>query len=208
MHGKRVLFALLFVAAVFAANSCTSAYTSISPIQEDRDYAEKPISSCMVVGIAMEPEKRDMYEDEMALALKRVGVRAVAGHSLVPAGREQDVEALRRAAREAGVQTVMLTYMRGVVEKDVQVEPSSYEVRPVAVPLGNGYRMAYSHVHTTPVHQKMVTVRLKTDLYDVKTEKIIWSAATSTINPQSGRDVIASKCEALMKSLKKSGFVD
>jgi len=52
-------------------------------------------------------------------------------------------------------------------------------------------------------HGKQYVVRLETNVFDTDTEKLIWTASSQTVEPESVREVIESLCEDVMNRLNQ-----
>jgi hypothetical protein len=73
--------------------------------------------------------------------------------------------------------------------------------------LGRAYPGVYGYVHEPGYNVTHKYVRLENNLYEIKTETLIWSSASETINPESANEVIESLCKAVMKSLRANGLI-
>jgi hypothetical protein len=70
------------------------------------------------------------------------------------------------------------------------------------------YGYSYNYVTYDPGYSVTRTnFRLDTNLYDVKTEKVLWSGVSQTMNPKSDNKLIDDVIKVVMNALKKNGLV-
>ena len=70
-----------------------------------------------------------------------------------------------------------------------------------------GYSGYYSTYRRPGHHIKNTTIYLQTNLYRTADEKLLWAARSETINPTSRTAAIHSFSKAVIKKLKKGGYM-
>ena len=101
-----------------------------------------------------------------------------------------------------------MTHLAGVDEKEEYIPPTyTYVPSPHHSNLGRHYPAVYGNVHEPGYYVTHKYVRLENNLYETKTEKLIWSSASETINPASVTETIESLCKVVMKSLRDHHLV-
>ena len=190
-----VLFSCLFLI------SCTS--TKLTRTWTHPKYRGSQFSNVLVIGVAEKEEIRRSFEKKFVAKLKAAGIKAVKSLSVMSKDQKIEKETILPAVREIGADAVILTYLIGVKEKEVASPSASYT--PPRDEYHGGSMYNISDYDRGPRHYTTrVKVRLETNLYDVKTEKKVWSARSGTLNPKSDTALMDSVIDALVKDLKKN----
>jgi hypothetical protein len=184
----RALRASLQVAAfmmVFIVLACTS--TKFSTVWKDKTYQGRP-AKILVINAFPNPANRRLFEEEFVKALKDRRVDAVVSYTVMPdpivsdKGAREDEEACWRVLQEVGADTV-------VINK----------------PLGStkGETSGASGVSYLDVY-----INTQTDVYDVKSDRLVLSATAETwIRQDTPYDtLIKSYIKDLVQKLSKQGL--
>lgn len=151
MKGKGRIF-LLGMLMIIAG--CMA--TRFSDVWVDETYQKGPINDVLVMAIFPSPERTRMVEDEMARQLLAHGVNTVPSYVKFP-GKQPREEEVMSLLNNSGINAVILT-------KFIKREYKS---------TGNP-NDPYSPSGAQPY------AIIETSLYDVKTQKKIWSALSET----------------------------
>ncbi len=192
------LFLLLLTA-------CT--LTKLTGIYKDKSYTGGYLKSVLVVGVSDNVKNRRLFEDTFTEQFKRVGIEAISSAVIIPKDKKLDTDTIKKSAESQGFETVLVTHLVGVEEKTTYVPPR-YDYLPSRYHhLGPYYHSVDRYVHTPGYYIKRKHVRLESNLYETKTEKLIWSALSETIDPKSVNALIESLCQKVMKSLKTNNLI-
>ena len=206
-HRKRMerISAIVCLAAVIGAGGCSSTRVLSS---WTADPAPGPLERVMVVGVAERESVRRLFEDGFAGALAEAGVEAVAGYTALPEARGIGTEAIRAAARDAGVDRILVSRTVGVEEREIHHPPV---VRTLPAPrhrrFDDYYPMAYDYVYEpgyTTIHDY---VKLESNLYDAGSGELLWSAVTETVDPEETGAVVDGLCRALVERMRIDGLL-
>lgn len=191
-----------FVYAVFSSVliiACGG--TKLTTKQVDESRRGKPVSDILVIAITYKEELRHSFEDKFVAQLKTAGIEAVSSADVIPISEKQQLEkdAILKAVNEFENDAVIITHMVGVEEKEIVTR---YPSR------GRGYYghylWAYGNTYEPGYSSTRITVRLATNLYDVKTEKLIWSGESETLRPDSINQTIDDVIKVVIKELQKN----
>ncbi len=147
--------------------------TRFSNVWVDETYQKGPMKDVLVVAIFPNPERRIMVEDEMAKQLRSRGVNAV--RSYVEFGGKQPGkdEAIARL-NKLGINAALVT-------RFVEKQYKSYDTYP------DEYKTALKQWDTNRLSppgpfeaEPQNYAVIETSLYDVGTQKMIWSALSET----------------------------
>jgi len=175
--------------------------TKLTHTWVDETYHGKPVSDILVIGITHKEKNRQSFEDKFVAQLKAAGVDAVSSSDVIPipADMELKKEAILKAVNKFKNDAVIITHLVGVEEKE------SYT--PAEQDQGDyfgHYGWAYGYTHEPGYYRTHTLVRLATHLYDVKTEKLIWSTESESLDPGSTNQIIDDVIEVLIQDLQKN----
>ena len=165
----------------------------------DEAHRGEPVSNILVIGVTYkEKEKvRRSFEDKFVAQLKAAGVEAISSGDAIsiPKDLELEKDEVLKAVNKFNNDAVIITHLVGKEEKE------SY-TRPVRLSGGQyGYHgRAHGYIPNTGYSRTDTIVRLVTNLYDVKTEKLIWSGQSETLDMD---DMI----KVVIKDLQKNNLL-
>lgn len=196
---SRLGFACGWIAIVAVVLGCTTA----KPVLEWRDptYQGGKFDNILIVGVADQASVRRTFEDTFVDRLQEAQVKAVASFTAIP-GEARPAEAnIKAAVKDGRFEAVLLTHLVGVEQKEIY-HPPTYSGGFYGY---YGFVRGYAYEPGYTSQQK--TVKLETNLYDAKTEKLVWSMQTATINPGNEKKLIEAKIKTVVKRLKDQGFL-
>lgn len=191
-----------FVCTIFCGLLLTAcAGTQLSRTQVDEARRGKPVSNVLVIAVTYKKDIRRAYENSFVAQLRGVGVKAVSSADAIPISEEQQLEkeAISKAVQAHGNDAVIITHVADVERKEV----ISREL-PSRHGYYNHYQWAYNSIFGPGYSGTRTVVRLVTNLYDVKTERLIWSGRSETLNPDSTARIIDDVIGAVVKDLQKN----
>ncbi|MBW1841189.1 MAG: hypothetical protein JRF27_01125 [Deltaproteobacteria bacterium] len=198
---------------IFILTACTP--TKLIDAKKDDAYTGGPLKSVMVLGIADNIRNREMFEKAFAKQFNIEGVEATTSLDAIPRDVKLDKDnvdshkdIIKAAAVKQGMDAILITHLVGVEEKEVY-HPPMYD--PFVVSgvrdFGSLYYTNYHATYTPEHYTKHEYVRLESNLYDVETEQLIWTAASETVDPKSVDETIDTLCKAVIKNLRKNNLI-
>jgi hypothetical protein len=182
--------------------------TRMSEAWVDKSYTGSPLESVLVIGLSDNLRRRALFEEELVSRFESRGVSATASFRVAPKKEDLEKESIRKKVEELGIKTI-------IVSRVVGVDTETYYVPgdPYALPYGyyrgfyGYYDRAYGYAYTPGYWAEYEIFSLETNLYDAASEKLIWSAASEAIDPQSVEKVVQSLSEQIIEDLAKRGLV-
>ena len=186
---------------VFLIISCAG--TELTHKQVNEAYTGKPVSDILVIAITGNEDSRRSFEQKFVAQLKSAGVEAISSVNAIPmpADLELKKETIVNAVNQLKNDAVIITHLIDKEEKDTFTRG------------GEGYYDYYHGIYTgsyarDPVYSSTSkTVLLETNLYDVKTEKLIWSVQSKTISKDSKDQIINDVIQAVIKNLQNNKLI-
>ena len=178
--------------------------TKLTHTWVDETYHGKPVSNILVIAVTHKEDNRQSFEDKFVAQLKVSGVEAVSSYSVIPipADLELKKEEILKVVKKLKNDAVIITHLVGVEEKESYTPPE----RDKGDYYGH-YGWAYGYTHEPGFYRTHTIVRLATHLYDVKTEKLIWSGESESLDPGSTNQIIDDVIEVLIKDLLKNNLL-
>jgi hypothetical protein len=204
MSLKKITFIMVAVAFVLALGACSS--TRLTSVWKDAEYQGGTLEEVLVVGIGKSDRDRRMFEETFTQVFAQNNVNAHASSVPLPSEKDLTKEAIKAEAEKLGVEAIFVTHFHGVKTKTVYNPPQygAYGRPDYYGRFGSYYPMVHGYVHSPGYYTEHEIVELESNLYDLKTEKLIWSAASETVDPGKAQDVIDSLAGKVMDSLRKS----
>lgn len=193
---KWVVFIVFYGVFIIAC-----AGTKLTHTWVDETYHVKPVSDILVIAITHKEVNRKSFENKFVARLKATGIEAVSSADVIPipADLELKKEEILKVVNKFKNDAVIITHLVGVEEKESYTRPE----RDRGTYYGY-YGWVYAHTHEPGYYRTNTLVRLATNLYDVKTEKLIWSGESQTLDPGSINQIIDDVIEVLIKDLQKN----
>jgi hypothetical protein len=177
------LIALLLAATVAACGPATT----MKEVWKEPSYTPKQSRKVLVIGLAENERNRNIFEEAMQKQLAMHHVETVMGSKTLPADpKSVDQEALKQQVRATGADLALVTRVIGV-DKETQYVPGSTYYAPAPGYYGfyGYYYSSYSVVSDPGYLREYQIVKVETNVYDVATEKLVWSGVSHTEDPSS-----------------------
>ena len=200
---KRIkLFVLLLITAAFLLASCTTT-TVMTDVWKDKTYQGKP-QEIVVIMVAKSPDMRNLFEDRFSAELDARGNNAFQSYTIIPMEQLRDKELVKSKIRNSGADTVLIS--RLVDTKEIKsYRPGQIYAVPSAYYGWWGY---YDIVFADYGYTGDVQVAyIETNLYDVKTEKLIWSGHSKTERTEGEQQLINAFIKVMIKKLSSAGII-
>jgi len=176
--------ALLFF-CITVLSSCSA--SRLLSTWESENAAQFTLSKVLVIGVAKDETKRRIYEDTFSDSLLAMQVESVPSYTTSKEPIEPTEKHLREVVIRSGCDTVLITHVVGSSEKDFYQPHNRIIGTNNYGTYGHGlygyYPFIYRSVYSGGSYISTTKVILETSLYDVHTEKRIWSARSESIDP-------------------------
>ena len=197
---------LLAIASTFTACATVS---KIAGAWKDPEYQGGAFHKILVIGLGRNADNSRLYEETLVRALQAKGVVAASGYRVLPVIASLSEDDIRQTVKEGQYDGVILTRLLAVDENTHYVPPQAYVVQ--SGPPSRSYFGYYSSSRRLVLEPGYLStetiVRLETNLYDGRTERLVWLGHSKTFDPKSVRDAIESVTRAITKRLEKDGMI-
>jgi len=197
-----ILFVLLLIGAAFLFASCTTT-TVMTDTWKDKTYQGKP-QKILVIMVAKFPDTRNLFEDRFVGELNNRGNNSFQSYSIIPFEQLRDKELVKSKIKSSGADTVLIA--RLVDTKTIEsYNPGMIYVVPTSYYDWWGY---YAVVFADYGYTGDVRVAyIETNIYDVKTEKLIWSGHSKTERTYGEQELITAFIKLMIKKMESAGII-
>jgi hypothetical protein len=193
---------LTFVAML--VNACVS--TQLTSVWKDPAYQTRP-AKIMVVGVARNPINRRLFEDEFVRQLKSRGTDAIASYTVIPDKQQGDQEAIAQKVKELGADTILITRLVSKKTVQVYVPGTAYYPPPYDGRWPDYYGYGYRYMYTPGYIAEDQYAVIETNLYEAKSDKLIWAASSETGIGDSNQNLIQSYISVMVNNMIGLGLL-
>ena len=196
---------MLIIIPCFLA-ACTTASRSSTVMTDtwkDKTYQGKP-QKIIVIMVARYPDTRNMFEDRFVGELNNRGNNALQSYSVIPYEQLRDKELVKAKIKSSDADTVLIS--RLVDTKTIEsYNPGMIYVVPDPYYDWWGY---YAVVFADYGYTGDVSVAyIETNLYDVKSARLIWSGNSKTERTYGEQELITAFIQRIIKKLSSAGLI-
>jgi len=194
------LFCSLLILFLLTLAGCSSKAT-ITDFWLDESYDGRQFGKILVIGAAEKITFRNLFEGELVNQLRSQGIDAFPSYEVLPYNNMLTRETVLSLVEKSDIDSVLITSLVERSKKTVYYSLDS----------GNPY-VYYTGIYNTirsPGRSASYDIEilfLKTNLYDVKSEKLIWSM-TSESEYKYNIKSINSAIELVINKLQKDGLI-
>ncbi len=190
------LFGYLF-SFVFLIISCAG--TELTHQQVNEAYKGKPVSNILVIAITGNEDSRRAYEQKFVSQLESIGVQSISSEDVIPMPPDLEMkkEAIVNAVNQFGNDAVIIAHL-------IDKEKKQAYTRGGHGPRGYYdfyHNLYYRYANDPGYSSTSTTLRLETNLYDVKTEELIWSGQSKTWSKDSKYQIIDDVIKVVINAL-------
>ncbi|MEO7622236.1 MAG: hypothetical protein ABIS30_04160 [Gallionella sp.] len=201
LHG-RPFGVLILVSMLLAA--CAS--TQLNSVWKDPSYQTRP-AKVMVVAVAKNSINRRVFEDEFVQQLQSRGTTAIASYTILPDKQQGDQEVIAKKVAELGADTVLITRLISKKTVQVYVPGTPYYPPPFYNSWPDYYGYGYHYMSTPGYIAEDEYAVMETNLYEAKSNKLIWAASSETGINGSDQNMIQGYVKVMVKNMIGLGLL-
>ena len=200
------------VAAVLLT-SCANTKITQSWVEPDNKETYKDL---LIIGIGESQQNRRAYESYFHEELAKRNIESIASYKVIKSDATIDRDTVVKSIEGLDIDGVLITHMVAVDEETVY-RPAGYSYGGAyGGYYGAGYYGGmysyYPHVNTYVTNPGYYTTHdtytLETNLYDVKTEQLVWTARSRSFAPESVDEVIVDLTKLLINDLEEKNLIE
>ena len=201
MKSSTKLFCFLLSICSLLFTSCAS--TTITDVWKDKAYQGKA-QKIVVMMVARTQHLRDMFEGRFVAELRARGNMATQSHKSVPFEELKDKELVKSKIKSTDADTILIA--RLVDHKTIQAyEPGHIQ----GVPRFHYYWGTYYEIVSVDYGYTgdIEVAYIETNFYDIKTEKLIWSARSKTERSYGEQQLINTFIDIILKKMSSDKII-
>jgi hypothetical protein len=203
---------LVWIATLLATACGTT--TSITGSYKSPEITQVSFKKVFVSALTERASVKQTVENKLAEFLNSKGIVAVKSYEVFPpdfhsSGKDKDKDAVLQKINEKGCDGIMTVALINKETETRYVPGNNYPVGgyPYYGTFGAYYTYGYSSFYSPGYYTNDKTYYLETNVYDAKTEKLVWSAQSKTYDPTSLDSFLEGYEKALTQQVIKDGLV-
>lgn len=203
---KRI-FKGLTVLAVTVCFLFGCASTTLKTVWMDETYKGGTLKTVLVMGVSNKPTVKRLFEDEFVRELKARGTAAIASYTVIPDEKMNDKDFIVSESKKLGIDSVLVTKLvdKKTVKTYYPPETSGSNFYYRGGWHGDALR-GFSTYTPGMVIQNTVVV-LETTVYELNSDKPIFSAVSETYLEDSPETLIRSFVQRVIQELSQKKLV-
>jgi hypothetical protein len=176
---------------------------TVSNVWKDKEYKGKA-EKIVVIMVARTPYLRKLFEGRFAAELEARGKKAIQSHKIVTLEQLPDRDLVIARIKETGADTVLIARLVGSKTIEAYTPGHKSVVPGQYLGWGTYYDVVFAEYgYTDDIRVSYV----ETNLYDVKTERLIWSARSRTEETEGEQQLINSYIDRILKKLSSHKII-
>ncbi len=207
MKKNRTTLFILILLSSFIFISCGSGSKIVATWQNDQIEMNK-IDKILLIGIAKDPWVRKMFESELKEELSHYEVEAVSSLEIVSPDEKITKENFELYFGKENFDAALITHVvaENIEKTRVYNYTPSYGYGGFYGYYGSVYTYAYSPSPGYIVEQK--NVNLETNIFDIRSKELAWSAISETFDAKRASDVIDPLVVLIVKEMYDDGLIE
>jgi hypothetical protein len=182
---------------------------------ENANAVTENVNTIFVTALTEKINARQTVEKELAAALNQKGYKTIKSFDVMPPsftdGKMPDKSALLSKINKTGAQAI-LTVALIDKETDNRYVPGNYGYAPIPRfgyygTFWNYYNNWFPTLYSPGYYAEDKVYFIETNLYDAKTEELIWSAQSETYNPKTLADFSEDFAKVVVSRMEKEGLL-
>lgn len=172
------MLATLLACAALLAGCATTPITTLEMSWASPQLPQAPFKKLLIITVSGEEMVQIAFQDQMATALQKRGVNAVASKRYFTRYTEGEKARFRQSIEESGADFVLLA-------RATRVKQSTRDDQRITIGDATGLYTAYDRYASVALSQgdySVKTITAEASIFAVQGEKMIWSARTRTAN--------------------------
>jgi len=202
----------LVLGILLLVSSCANTKISQSWVEPDN---KKIFKNLLIIGVSENQQNRRAYESNFVEELRSLGINAEASYKIIKSDQKVERATVTKAIEGLNIDGVIVTHVMAIDEETVY-RPSMDYAPMYGGYYGSGYYGGlysyYPHVNTYVTSPGYYTTHetytIESNLYDVESEELVWTARTRTFAPESVDEVIVDLTKLLIKDMRDKNVIE
>ncbi len=170
----------------------------------DPSFKGYSANNVLIMGVSKDETRLKLYENVFVDQFAKNNVQAMASYKVIGIISEPNRADVEAAIKKTGASSVLITNVVDRESESHTIRGSTY-YRPTGY--YSYYGKAFTRVHISATDVTRTVVRLESNLYDVSTNSLVWSAQSEAINPELLRTDFEKIIGLLVADMKEKGII-
>lgn len=197
----KIFSSLLLSLIIF---SCSSS-TKMTDVYVDESFSGTEFKKILVLGLTTSEWKRKVYENEFRSQLIAHNVEVLTAWQELPKGEQLNRETFEKYFKDKNVDAVLVAIEGG--ESTDKTLYSGGGSSHVYVGFYGFYASTASYYFNSEFLAEEKIVHMRTNLYETKDAKLIWSAKSQSYEPKNTGDVVKAVSRNVVNELYGQGYI-
>jgi hypothetical protein len=193
--------------------SCSK--TTLSGSWRNPDYLQA-VKTIYIVGVSRQETNRRIFEDEFGRQLQRYGISPFSSYKDLENVKDVERDFIMEKARANGAGALLMTRILSKRTEEVvhpgriygpNFAPWGYYPRPYYRNYWDYYERRYDMIYEPATISRFKVITLESNLYDVATGELIWSAQLETVMEGTIEAMIRDFIEVVTRELVDQGVI-
>lgn len=215
MRNSRNLFTQFVMFSTLLLMTGCAGSTNIVASWDNPEIADQKYNNILVTAMVADISTKQSLEDDLVDELKERGVETTKSLNLFPPKLRDE----KMRSKEELLNAIEENQFDGVItvtvidqENEARYVPGNYPYSPVNSfgyygTFWGYYNFWYPQVYNTGYYDIDRTYFLETNLYDAKSEKLVWSAQSKTVDPATLETFTENFSEKIIKSIAEKNLL-
>jgi hypothetical protein len=183
--------------------SCSPS-TQLTDIYSDEAFAGKEIKKMLVLGLTTDKWKQKVYENEFRSQLLTHNIEVLTAWQELPKGEQLNKETFEKYFKDQNIDAVLVA-----IEGGESTDKTLYTGGSGQVYVGfyGFYASTASFYYNSDYLAEEKIVHMRTNLYETKDAKLIWSAKSQSYEPKNTGDVVKAVSNNVVGELYRQGYI-
>ena len=186
-------------------SSCSPS-TQLTDIYSDEAFTGKDIKKILVLGMTTDEWKKKVYENEFRSQLLNYDVEVLTAWQELPKGEQLNRETFEKYFKDKNVDAVLVAIEGG--ESTDKTLYSGGGSSHVYVGFYGFYASTASYYFNSEFLAEEKIVHMRTNLYETKDAKLIWSAKSQSFEPKNTGDVVKTVSSKVVNEISRMGYIE
>jgi hypothetical protein len=183
---KGIVATAVLVVCAGLVGCAKPATTEVKTVTKDiaHERSGKTFARVFVIVDARRAEGKKAFEEAFVKQFQDRKVQAVASLGILPAGEKITKERVVKAIKDTEIDAVFVVYIKEIKKEEVY-QPAKVKTRWQAIDTYDGMLRGFQTTEVVPGYFKETeVVRVMSRLFDVETQKPVWSMMSETYDPE------------------------
>lgn len=208
--------AIIIISALWFSGCKPSTEITGSWKNSDATASAREINTILVTAMTERTAARQRVENDLAASLEKKGYKTIKSMDVLPptftAGQMPDRQELLSKISDSGADAILTV---ALIDKETESHyvPGSYGYAPLPRfgyygTFWGYYNTWYPTLYSQGYYEEDKVYFIETNLYDAKTEELLWSAQSETYNPKSLPDFAKEFSKVVVSRMEKESLLN